>query len=231
MGYGKSKITSRGCRKRKGNIVSDPEEILSYWFPPGYDADAETLRQQTMRWFRGGPEVDEEITGRFAPVLERARRGELDSWADAPRGRLALIIVLDQFSRSVYRGTPIAYAQDPAAQRLALEGIEAGMDRGLTDAERLFFMLPLGHSEDLALHERSVRYREEEVADAPPHLRWWHEHNLYQAKGHRDVIARFGRHPHRNEVLGHSSTPEELEYLRDEVPVHKRELPETASGA
>ena len=92
-------------------------------------------------------------------------------------------------------------------------------------------MLPLGHSEDLALHERGVRYSEEEVADAPPRLRWFHETNLYQARGHRDVIARFGHHPHRNEVLGRSSTPEEPEYLRDEVPVHKRELPETASGA
>jgi uncharacterized protein (DUF924 family) len=91
-------------------------------------------------------------------------------------------------------------------------------------------LLPLGHSEDLAFHERGVRYCEE-VADAPPHLRWFHEANLYQARGHRDVIARFGRHPHRNEVLDRSSTPEELEYLRDEVPVHKRELPETASGA
>jgi len=211
--------------------VSDPEEIHSYWFPPDYDADAQTLRRHTMRWFRGGPEVDEEIAQKFAPVLEKARRGELDSWAHTPRGRLALIIILDQFSRSVYRGTPIAYAQDLAAQRLALEGIEAGMDRALTDAERLFFMLPFGHSEDLALQERSARYREEEVADAAEHLRWWQEHNLHQAKGHRDIVARFGRYPHRNEVLGRSSTPEELEYLRDEVPVHKRELPETASGA
>ncbi len=100
----------------------------------------------------------------------------------------------------------MAYAQDPTAQRLALEGIDAGMDRDLTDAERLFFMLPPGHSEDLALQERGVLYRKEEVADAPPHLRWFHEANLYQARGHRDVIARFGRHPHRNEVLGRSST-------------------------
>jgi uncharacterized protein (DUF924 family) len=211
--------------------VSDPEEILSYWFRRGYDADVETLRNQTMWWFSGKREVDEEIAERFAPVLEKAIRGELNSWADMPRRRLALIIVLDQFSRSVYRGTLVAYAQDSRAQRLALDGIDAAMDRDLTAAERLFFMLPLGHSENLILQERSVRYCQEEVANAPLHLRWWYEHNLYQAKGHREVIARFGRHPHRNEVLGRSSTPEELEYLRDEVPVHKRELPETPSGA
>jgi len=81
--------------------MSGPEEILSYWFPPGYNAEAETLRQQIMRWFRGGPEVDEEIAERFAPVLEKARRGELNSWADTLRGRLALNIVVNQFSRSV----------------------------------------------------------------------------------------------------------------------------------
>ncbi|HEX2242375.1 MAG TPA: DUF924 family protein, partial [Gammaproteobacteria bacterium] len=125
-------------------------------------------------------------------------------------------------SRSVYRNTPAAYAQDSTAQRLALDGINAAMDRNLTAAERLFFMLPLGHSENLTLQERSARYWEEAIADAPPHLRWWYEHNLRQAKGHRDVIKRFGRHPHLNDVLGRSSTPEELEYLRDEVPVHKR---------
>ncbi len=108
--------------------MNGPEEVLSYWFPPGiHEADAETYRLQVLRWFQGGPEVDREIAERFAPLLERARRGELDRWAETPRGRLALIIVLDQFSRSVYRGTPMAYAQDPTAQRLALEGIDAGM--------------------------------------------------------------------------------------------------------
>lgn len=214
----------------KESIMSDPEEILSYWFPPGHDADGETLHRRSMWWFRGGPEVGEEITRRFAPVLERAHRGELDFWADTPRGRLALIIVLDQFSRSVYRDTPMAYAGDSKALRLALEGIEAGMLHSLTDAERLFFTIPLGHSEDAAMHDLVVRLREEEVASAPPHLREWHEVVLYQATGHRDVIARFGRHPHRNEILGRPSTPEEIEYLREEVPVHRRELPGEASN-
>ena len=94
----------------ESRAIVDPEEILSYWFPLGYDADPETLRQQVVRWFQGGPEVAQEITELFSPVLEQARRGELDWWANTPRGRLALIIVLDQFSRTVYRGTPLAYA-------------------------------------------------------------------------------------------------------------------------
>jgi uncharacterized protein (DUF924 family) len=206
--------------------VNTPEEVLSYWFPEGIDdADPQTLGQQMERWMAGGPEVDKEITERFGETLEQARRGELDHWAATARGRLALIVVLDQFSRNVYRDSLLSYAQDKKALRLALEGIDLGMDRELGVMERMFFWLPLGHSENLALQERSVGQVEKEVADAPEHLRGWHEHNLYQAKAAREVIARFGRHPHRNEILGRGSTPEELEYLRTETPPHLRRSP------
>ena len=96
--------------------MTSPERVLSYWFPPSYDYDdVECFLRRMAWWFAGGPEVDREINERFAPFLERARRGELGSWARTPRGRLALIIVLDQFSRNVYRGTPLAHAQDQAA--------------------------------------------------------------------------------------------------------------------
>ena len=213
----------------ESRAIVDPEEILSYWFPPGYDADSETLQQQVVRWFLGGPEVDQEITELFTPVLEQARQGELDWWADTPRGRLALIIVLDQFSRSVYKGTPLAYAQDPAALQLALSGTEVGMERDLSLMERLFFTLPIAHAEGPDLAERGdwmVRQAEEMVELAPPHLRSTYEHSLSQAKAHREVIARFGRYPHRNEVLGRTSTPDELEYLRTETPVHLRRPPQ-----
>ncbi|MCA1707867.1 MAG: DUF924 domain-containing protein [Actinobacteria bacterium] len=216
----------KNTRNRLAREVPAEQEILSYWFPPGiHDADADTCREQWLRWFAGGPEVEREITDRFGGVLERARRGELDSWAQTPRGRLALIIVLDQFSRSVYKDTSLAYAQDPAALRLAREGIEAGMDRDMEVAERLFFTLPLGHAEGPDHLERldlAVRRAEEQVELAPAHLEPMYEFSLGQAKGHRDVIARFGRHPHRNAVLGRASTPEELEYLKNEVPVHTR---------
>jgi ornithine cyclodeaminase/alanine dehydrogenase-like protein (mu-crystallin family)/uncharacterized protein (DUF924 family) len=204
----------------------DEQEILSYWFPPGiHNADAETYREQWLRWFGSGPEVDGEITERFGGVLERARRGELDYWSDTPRGRLALIIVLDQFSRSVYKGTPLAYAQDPAALRLAQEGIEDGMDRDIEVAERLFFMMPLGHAEGPNHLERmdlTVRCAEEQLDLAPPQLKPMYEFSTGQARAHRDVIARFGRHPHRNAVLGRACTPEEVEYLKNEVPIHMR---------
>jgi uncharacterized protein (DUF924 family) len=128
-------------------VSTTPEEVLSYWFPEGFDeADPQTRRRQAQRWMAGGPEVDREITERFGETLEKARRGELDHWARTARGRLALIVVLDQFSRNVYRGSPLSYAQDEKALRLAVEGIESGMDRELSRSERFFFWLPLGHS-------------------------------------------------------------------------------------
>src|SRR3712207_2357719 len=204
--------------------MSSPEKVLSYWFPEKdiFDADQETFGRQMQWWFAGGPEVDRQITERFAEVLEQARRGELDHWADTPRGRLALIVVLDQFSRNVYRGSPLSYAQDSKALELAVEGIDAGMDRELNPMERIFLWMPLGHSEDLALQERFVRHQEEEAVNAPPHMREMAEFGISQSKAVRDVIARFGRHPHRNEILGRTSTPEELEYLRIETPPHLR---------
>jgi uncharacterized protein (DUF924 family) len=209
-----------------GGAEREAEEVLSYWFPEDINnADPEARRRQGERWMHGDPEVDREISERFGQVLEQARRGELDHWADTPRGRLALTVVLDQFSRSVYRGSLLSYAQDEKALELALEGIDAGMDRELSPMERIFFWMPLGHSEDLALQERSVRHKEEEAANAPPHLRAMAEFGISQAKGARDVIARFGRHPHRNEILGRTSTPEELEYLRNETPPHMRRPP------
>ena len=176
-------------------------------------------------WFQGGPEVDREISERFGRVLEEARRGMLDSWAETPQGRLALIVVLDQFSRNVYRGSPLSYTQDEKALKLAVEGIDAGMDGELSPMERIFFWMPLAHSEDLALQDRVVRHQEEEAANAPPHLRAMAEFGVSQARAARDVIARFGRHPHRNEILGRTSTSEELEYLRTETPPHMRRPP------
>src|SRR5918992_290964 len=166
-------VGRRTGTERKEIVVSSSEEVLSYWFPEEdiFNADRETLGRQMQWWFQGGSEVDREIAERFGEVLEQARRGELDHWAATARGRLALIIVLDQFSRNVYRGSSLSYAQDEKALGLALEGIDLGMDRELGAMEGMFFWLPLGHSEDLALHERSVLHAEEEAANAPSHLK------------------------------------------------------------
>ena len=172
-------------------------------------------------WFSGG--ADSAIAERFGPLLERATRGELDHWSKLPRLRLSLIIVLDQFSRSFYRGTARAFAQDPKALALALEGLAIGHFTALqTPWEKTFFLLPLGHSEELSHLERAVTLAEQLAANAPPELRKILEHSVSQARGHRDIIARFGRHPHRNAVLGRQSTPEELAYLASGNLVHTR---------
>jgi uncharacterized protein (DUF924 family) len=202
--------------------------VLDFWFPPGLDADEAAHLRQIQWWFRGG--ADREIVERFAPAVDAAARGDFDGWAASARGRLALILVLDQFSRSVYRDTPKAWAQDPKALGLALEGLERGMDRELANVwERVFFFLPLGHSEKLELQDQSVQLAVELIDEAPPYLKKLYEYSASQARGHRDVIARFGRHPHRNAILGRESTPEEREYLAAGAFVHQRPLPE-ASG-
>ncbi len=213
--------------RRSGQNPRLPEadDVLRFWYPERLSgANHATMVSQFAWWFRGG--ADSAITERFQLLLEQAARGERDHWSRMPRSRLALIIVLDQFSRSVYRGTERAYAQDPKALALALEGIEIGHYAALdTPWEKTFFFLPLGHSEELAHPETAVRLAEELVEQGPAELRRVLEHSAAQARGHRDVIARFGRHPHRNAVLGRESTPEELDYLAGGQLVHTRPLP------
>jgi uncharacterized protein (DUF924 family) len=196
------------------------DDILAFWFPPGLDVDEETHRQQFQWWFGGG--ADEAIRAHHRPVLEAACRRELP-WADTPRGRLALIIVLDQFSRTVWQGTPQAYAQDPRARRLALEGFDLGHYAKLpTVWEKTFFLLPLGHAEQQGLLDRCVALCDGLALEAPAHLQKLYAFSASQARGHRDVVARFGRQPHRNVVLGRTSTAEELAYLAAGELVHRR---------
>ena len=199
------------------------EEVLRFWFPD-LSADHARMIRQFEWWFRGG--ADAAICERFLKLLERAIHNDLDHWARQARSRLALIIVLDQFSRSVFRNTARAFAQDPKALNLAFEGIETGHYAALeTPWEKTFFFMPLGHSEDFSHLETAIQPAEELVERAPPKFQKILQHSASQARGHRDVIARFGRHPHRNAVLERRSTPEELEYLARGEFVHIREVP------
>jgi uncharacterized protein (DUF924 family) len=205
--------------------AQESEDVLRFWFPELSGADHARMVRQFEWWFRGG--ADSAIAERFPLLLERATRGELDHWSMGPRSRLALIIVLDQFSRSLYRGTVRAFAQDQKAVVLTLEGIENGHYAALeTPWEKTFFLLPLGHSEELSHLERAVTLAEQLSENAPPEFRTILEHSASQARGHRDIIARFGRHPHRNAILGRQSTPEELDYLASGKLVHTRALPQ-----
>ena len=203
--------------------TDEVEDVLGFWFP-ALRADHAGLVRHFEWWFRGG--ADAAIIERFPLLLERASHGDIDDWTQTPRSRLALIVVLDQFSRSIHRDTARAYAQDPKAVGLTLEGIEVGHYAALDSPwEKTFFFLPLGHSEELAHLERAVVLAEKLADDAPPAFRRMLEHSASQARGHRDVIVRFGRHPHRNAVLGRRSTPEELDYLATGELVHRRPPP------
>jgi uncharacterized protein (DUF924 family) len=201
--------------------MTEAEDILAFWFPPGLDADEETHRRQFQFWFGGG--ANALIAERYSEISETAARGALESWVGAARSRLALIIVLDQFPRSLHGGNAAAYAQDEKAVALALDGLECGFyDNLATVWEKTFFMLPLGHSERLDLVERCVQLAEALIGEAPAQLRRMYEFSAAQARGSRDVVARFGRQPHRNAALGRDSTAEERDYLATGNFVHRR---------
>ncbi len=171
-----------------------PQEILTFWF------------EQTPpeRWWKVDPEFDALIRDRFLGVLRQAAAGELHGWRGDARGRLAEIIVLDQFPRNIHRGTPAAFACDPVALVLAQEAVAAGALQVLTPTERSFLLLPYMHSESARIHDIAEQlYREH----APPE-------NLDFELRHKAIIDRFGRYPHRNKLLGRESTAEETEFLK-----------------
>lgn len=175
-------------------------------------------------WFRGG--ADAGILARFVPLHEQASRGELDGWTRFARSRLALIIVLDQFSRTIHRNTPAMYAQDAKARSIARKGLELGHYDALLNAwEKTFFLLAFGHSEDIADLECAVELAERLAADAVPEQRRMLEFSANQARSHREVLLRFGRQPHRNAILGRTSTPAEIAYLDRNELVHQRAVP------
>jgi len=204
--------------------MHSPDDILDFWFPDPPASDHETMARRLEWWFRGG--TDPHILERFADLPGLAARGTLDQWADHARSRLALILVLDQFSRSVYRGSPLAYANDEKARSVAREGMHRGHYIELGDPwYKTFFLMPLGHSEDLEDLQLAVQLTALLPFTAPQSQRRLLEHSADQARSHRDVVARFGRQPHRNEILGRSSTPEETEYLATVTPVHQRAVP------
>lgn len=182
------------------------EQVLQFWF----DGDG---KDRSDRWFGRDPALDAEIRERFGRDLEQAGDGRLDDWAATARGRLALIIVLDQLSRNIHRDHKAAYAQDAKAQALCVEGIERGLDRRLSILERWFFYMPLMHAENMELQERSVHCFRQLLEDAPEDLKETCKGVLGHAREHRDTIEQFGRFPYRNEVLGRTSSVQELRYL------------------
>jgi uncharacterized protein (DUF924 family) len=188
------------------------EDILRYWIVERRPDEA-VRPEETVRWFVANDDIDGDIRARFGHDLEQAARGELADWARSARGRLALVIVLDQFSRNVHRGSARAFENDAQALRLCLDGIAAGVDRELATIERVFLYMPLQHAEDRDVQRRSVECFARLAAEAPPSLADECRRILDYAHRHREAIDRFGRFPHRNDVLGRTSSPAEIAFL------------------
>ncbi len=184
-----------------------PSAVLDFWFaPPG---DPEHDRPRAF-WFKKSAATDREIADRFSARVEEALAGRLDAWTNETDSALALVLLLDQFTRNIHRDTPRAFAGDAIALRIANRLIDAGSDAALSPVRRAFMTMPLEHDEKLASQDRAVR-RFIAIAAEAPELGGMRDF----ADQHRAVIARFGRFPHRNALLGRVSTPEELAFLRE----------------
>jgi uncharacterized protein (DUF924 family) len=181
-------------------MATTPADVLEFWFgrPP---------RAARAEWFRKDPDFDAAIRGRFGAAVESALGGAFEEWTTTPHGTLARVILLDQFTRNIYRDTPGAFAGDAQALADASAAVDAGFDRELDRFERWFLYLPFEHAEDWSAQQRSLELfgrLADETGDRSP-LGW--------AEQHAEVIRRFGRYPHRNVILGRPSTPEELAFL------------------
>ncbi|RIJ23661.1 DUF924 domain-containing protein [Henriciella barbarensis] len=190
-----------------------PEDVLSYWIGDTATSTGQ-LKEKNKLWFTKSFETDEEIARRFTDVIGALAAGLAADWANrGARGRLAAIIALDQFSRNIFRGHRYSFMHDPLSRHLMQVGLDLGQDRTLSEPERVFFYLPAEHSEKMADQNLSVSLFEKLSEEAREDYREFCKATLDYAYKHREVIERFGRFPHRNELLQRTSTPAEEKYL------------------
>ena len=195
------------------SILPGLDDVYAFWLGQAI-SDVDAARERNKMWFSKSELTDAELTLRFSALLTHLADGAAENWAArGPQPRLAAIIVLDQFSRNIYRGRPGAFAQDHLAHQLASTGLRVGDDRGLSEVERIFFYLPFEHAESLADQDRAVALFTKLVDEARPAFKSLCENTLDYAHKHREVIAQFGRFPHRNAILGRPSTQAEKAYL------------------
>lgn len=190
------------------------DTILHYWFGHAEEA-ALPSTHRTWVWFSGDKVVDAEIKEKFGTDYAKAASNDYKNWETSPRGSLALIILLDQFSRHIYRGTATAFEQDPKALEICLKGIEHQHDHKLSLLERAFFYFPLMHAENAEMQALSVRAMEMLLGLSFQETRPIFAKFLDYAIRHHEIIARFGRFPHRNDLLLRASTQQEIDFLKD----------------
>jgi uncharacterized protein (DUF924 family) len=186
------------------------QPVLDFWFGPADSTDFAAQGKPRAEWFRKDAAFDAAIRGQFAELVEDALEGGLRVWDTSATGALARILLLDQFTRNIYRDTPRAFAGDPLALEAASSLLDSGDTLRCPPLWRWFIYLPFEHAEDLAMQEQSVALFRALAGEHPSMLT-----ALDYAIRHRDVVARFGRFPHRNGILGRASTPEEIEFLRE----------------
>ena len=196
------------------NITTQPQEVLDFWFGDGLLHDWPTSDRSAL-WFGGGAAQDALITQNFGALVESALGGGLHDWEAQLESRLALIVVLDQFTRNVFRGQARAFAGDGRAQKLVLQSLALAQDAELPSVGRVFLYMPLMHAESLALQDECVARFTRLLASTTPELHDTLTSNLRFAYQHLDIIRKFDRFPHRNAALGRVSTPEEEAFLAD----------------
>lgn len=192
--------------------TADAGAIHAYWFGDTSDW-VEVAKRNNARWFRNGSDLDGEIRERFGDAVAQARAGALAHWLQKPETLLALVLLLDQFPRHIFRGTANAFASDEQALAACRQGIDRGLDRCMSHVERGFFYLPLQHAEDLVAQRLSVELLGQCACEAPESLVDVMSETLRYGEVHRDIVERFGRFPHRNQILGRKSTAQEQAYL------------------
>lgn len=193
------------------------DAILSFWFKE-QELSAPQVDRRMDIWFGEDPVFDHEVKKEFADDVERASAGELDHWAHQPRGRLALILLLDQFRRNIYRNTADAFTMDKAALKICVEGAMAKKDKGLSPIQRVFFYMPLQHAESRKIQAKSVEIYKRLAEAVSPTYRETFETIAQFAELHHDIVQQFGRFPHRNRLLGRQNTPDEDQYLAGDSP-------------
>jgi uncharacterized protein (DUF924 family) len=203
-------LLGEDVRGEEGAVVEKPfERILSFWF----GSSADETKERATRWWKKDPAFDQRIRAEFEPDLVRAMRGELDTWLDEPESSVAFVVLLDQFSRNMYRDTPEAFAQDERALGATLKGMERRFDSRLSALYRYFFYMPMMHAEDRAIQRRSVETFEKLAQEKATGFDGMLRGAADYARRHRDIVERFGRFPHRNNVLERTTTAEEAAFL------------------
>ena len=193
------------------------DAILSFWFMEK-ELSAPQIDGRMDVWFGDDPDFDHELVAEFSDDVERASDGELDHWAHESRGRLALILLLDQFRRNIHRNTADAFTKDKAALKLCVEGAIEKKDKGLSLIQRVFFYMPLQHAESRKVQKKSCEIYKRLSNAVSPTYKETFETVLHFAELHADIIEQFGRFPHRNKLLDRKNTPKEDEYLEGDVP-------------